>query len=321
MNDRIDKILAKYFSGEATENELQELELWLAESEENDKYFLEMTALYQNISPKPASNFNADKAFSEFKKHVSSDEKVHQIKTRNRLNIRYWAAASVVLLITISALFLLNRNNEMILIAADNQVKELSFTESIEIALNQNSSIEYQKKNLNEVVLKGEAKFNINSEENQDFTVYAGKTIIKDIGTIFTVSANQEDDYIKVEVFEGEVLFYTEENAGISIKENESGIYYELSNTFELIVPNIEAGIKSDIPLDIVFNSQSLKDVVAILQGIFDVAITIENKSLENMLLTANFNYNESLDLILNVIAETLSVRVINNGDGYGITK
>ena len=321
MNDRIDKILAKYFSGEATENELQELELWLAESEENDKYFLEMTALYQNISPKPASNFNADKAFSEFKKHVSSDEKVHQIKTRNRLNIRYWAAASVVLLITISALFLLNRNNEMILIAADNQVKELSFTESIEIALNQNSSIEYQKKNLNEVVLKGEAKFNINSEENQDFTVYAGKTIIKDIGTIFTVSANHEDDYIKVEVFEGEVLFYTEENAGISIKENESGIYYELSNTFELIVPNIETGIKSDIPLDIVFNSQSLKDVVAILQGIFDVAITIENKSLENMLLTANFNYNESLDLILNVIAETLSVQVINNGGGYGITK
>ena len=325
MNDKIDNILAKYFSGEATESELQELDNWLAESEENEKCFLEMTSLYQKISPNSNSDFNADKAFTDFKKHIHGGEKILHPKAKNRTYIKYWAAAVALLFITISTLFMLNKNDDTLLVVADNQVKEMPFTENINITLQQNSSIEYQKDNLNEVKLQGEASFSINSKNNQDFTVYAGKTIIKDIGTIFTVTAYPDEDFIKVQVFEGEVIFFTNDNAGISVKENEIGIFREKSNQFELIVPEkekeAESEIKSEILQDIMFNAQSLKEVAATLQGIYHVEIFIENRALENTLLTAHFNANEPLDLILNIIAETLSVNIINTGNGYKITK
>ena len=323
MNDKIDNILAKYFSGEATESELQELDNWLAESEENEKCFLEMTSLYQKISPNSNSDFNADKAFADFKKHIHGGEKILHPKAKNRAYIKYWAAAVALLFITISTLFILNKNDDTLLIVADNQVKEMPFTENINITLQQNSSIEYQKDNLNEVKLQGEASFSINSKDNQDFTVYAGKTIIKDIGTIFTVTAYPDEDFIKVQVFEGEVLFFTNDNAGISVKENEIGIFREKSNQFELIAPEkeTESEIKSEILQDIMFNAQSLKEVAATLQGIYHVEIIIENRALENTLLTAHFNADEPLDLILNIIAETLSVNIINTGNGYKITK
>jgi Fe2+-dicitrate sensor, membrane component len=321
MNDKIDNILAKYFSGEATESELQELDNWLAESEENEKCFLEMTSLYQKISPNSNSDFNADKAFTDFKKHIHGGEKILHPKAKNRTYIKYWAAAVALLFITISTLFMLNKNDDTLLVVADNQVKEMPFTENINITLQQNSSIEYQKNNLNEVKLQGEASFSINSKDNQNFTVYAGKTIIKDIGTVFTVIAYPDEDFIKVQVFEGEVLFFTENDVGIHIKENETGMYWERSNTFELIVPEKEVETKSETVQDMMFNAQSLKEVAATLQEIFHVEIIIENRDLENTLLTAHFNADEPLDLILNIIAETLSVNIINTGNGYKITK
>ena len=45
MNKEIDIILARYFSGEATEKELQALDVWLSKSDENEKLFHQMTLL------------------------------------------------------------------------------------------------------------------------------------------------------------------------------------------------------------------------------------------------------------------------------------
>ena len=321
MNDKIDNLLARYFSGEATENELLELDHWLAESEENEKYFLEMTSLYQKISPNSNSDFNADNAFFDFQKHIRADEKIVRLKVKNRSYIKYWAAAIVLLFITISTLFILNKNDDTLFVIANNQVKEMVFTENISITLQQNSIVEYQKNNLNEVKLQGEASFNINSNENQEFTVYTGKTIIKDIGTIFTVTAHPNEDFIKVQVHEGEVLFFTVDNVGIRVAKNETGMYWKERNTFELIIPEKEIEIESETVRDIMFNAQSLKEVAATLQEIFHIEIIIENSALENTLLTAHFNADDPLDLILDVIAETLSVNIINNGNGFKITK
>ncbi|MDL2228193.1 FecR family protein [Bacteroidales bacterium OttesenSCG-928-K03] len=313
--DKADKILARYFSGEATEQELRTLDNWIAESEENEKYFMEMTQLFQKISPKTQHDFNAEKALSNFKKHIYQDIPILQAKKKDKIRIKYWAAAAIILLITIFSLFITNQNKKEITILADNQTKEIVFSENINIVLNQNSSLEYQKNDLNKAILIGEATFNINSKDNQDFTVYAGNTIIKDIGTIFTVTAHENEDIVSVNVVEGEVIFYTEENIGINIKENEIGVYYELENRFELIPRHIEQLNNHDI----VFHAQELKVVVTILQKIFDVEIIIEDKSLENIPLTAHFDNDESLELILNIIAETLSVNVVKVGNVYKI--
>ena len=48
MNNEIDIILARYFSGEATEKELQELDIWLSKSNENEELFHQMCLLYQH---------------------------------------------------------------------------------------------------------------------------------------------------------------------------------------------------------------------------------------------------------------------------------
>jgi ferric-dicitrate binding protein FerR (iron transport regulator) len=317
MNDKIDNLLARYFNGEATQNELQKLDDWMEESQENQQYFMEMTSLFEKMYPESKSDFHAQTAAIDFKKHIYKETLASQPKKRIKFQAKYWSVAALVLLLVISGLFVFNRNQQQETILAENDTKEIRYADNIDITLKQNSTIEYKKNKPNEVILKGEAIFSVDSQDDVDFTVYAGKTIIKDIGTIFTVTAFEEEDLIKVHVKEGVVLFYTNENSGITISEDQTGIYSKQYEIFELILPEIKPQISQAIS----FDTQSLSVVVADLEEKFNIKISIEDKSLENLLLTAEFNHDESLDLILSIIAETLSVKIIQDGSNYKIVK
>jgi ferric-dicitrate binding protein FerR (iron transport regulator) len=76
MNEEIEHILARYFSGEATEKELHALDIWLSESDGNEQQFHQMSLLYQYVGQKdemPA--MDTDKAFLKFENYMAKAEK------------------------------------------------------------------------------------------------------------------------------------------------------------------------------------------------------------------------------------------------------
>lgn len=68
-------------------------------------------------------------------------------------------------------------------------------------------------KNQREVILKGEAFFDIKKDTTKPFVVYANETITKVLGTSFTIKAFEGEEEVQVEVKTGKVAVYAQVNS------------------------------------------------------------------------------------------------------------
>ena len=312
MTEEIDILLARYFGGCASEREHELLDEWLAQSEEHEAYFHEMTLVFQHslgTAPEP----DMEKAFAAFSTHIEHEKKPVQ-KTQKPLwksgKFFLSVAASVALLVGIFICLPTNNTGKHVVLTAENGIIQKNIFTNVEVVLSEGTDLKFNPLNKKEVTLiKGKATFTVHSQdENEDrLRVHVGNAIIEDIGTIFTITAHNPQDSIMVEVVEGEILFHTATNC-YKVKATERGIYYPQKDYFELVskVENLQT---------IEFRSMSMSQVTAILSKQFDVNITANSQSLNNLQISVTFDPNETIDTILNIIAETLSLRVTKKSD------
>ena len=327
MDEKIDTLLSRYFSGEASEQELQSLDQWLSESAENEAYFEEMTTIFQHAAfVKPMPEPDIEKALSKFKNYYCVNDKIarrhESTKARSSFfmspfalsRLRAFApyfsiAASIILIVGIS-LFFFKKTDNLIHIAANETVLQKTLFDGVNVSLKTGSVIHYNPQNKREVILlKGEATFDINSSRNGNLLVQVGETFIEDIGTVFTVIAHDPEESITVKVTEGEILFYTKNNPGIHIRQSEKGIYHAKENYFEHIAPL--ADIKS-----IEFDATPLSEVINVLSIQYNVKIKTSADSLNKLQISVGFDPNETIENILAIISETLAMRVTKEPDG-----
>lgn len=258
MNEKIDILLTRYFSGEATEEEIQRVDAWIAESKENEAHFLKLSSLYQRVlSVDHSPNPDLDKAFQRFQNHIYSENKKSKMNSRIKFS-RFYKVAVVLLLIATGIMggLLTLDMTKPVQITAIEQAETYSISDAIDVRLTSGSQIEYKKSVVkstqNEVHLKGTATFSVNSAEKNELLVVAGETFIKDIGTVFTVTADHPQEMITVDVTEGEVLFYTLKDKGIAIKEGERGVYETQTKkfTFQLLAENGKNESKEEVRME-----------------------------------------------------------------------
>ena len=66
-----DRLLARYFAGELSPQDRIRLEKWLAESQEHEDYFFELTSLYQNMGTGEYPPFDVQKAIEILEEHIN----------------------------------------------------------------------------------------------------------------------------------------------------------------------------------------------------------------------------------------------------------
>ena len=354
MNNEIDIILARYFSGEATKKELQALDIWLSKSEENEEKFHQMTLLYQytgKTDSLPA--FNTEKALDQFKSYIHEKEKSSHKSSFNISRIWRAAAAIAILLMgTFAIFYYMNQPSKMIRVMASETQKEITIFENTEVTLFPGTEIIYHAQSNREVQLKGKATFKIDSETSAGILVQAGETFIKDIGTIFTVDALNIEKSITVEVAEGEVWFFTETNSGVYVRANESAVYnvqtkqfamiesgmryevcgegdvqaeqFEVVESDETIIEDRQdvvetVGARRALPLqpELVFQNTSLTTAINLIKTHYGIDIIVISNELNEILLNVSFDNNESVEYVLEIIAATVSARLEKQGNQY----
>jgi len=316
MNEEIDIILSRYFSGEATKEELHTLDIWLSSSDENEKMFHQMTLLYQYAGQTNVSTAAVDteKAWTQFKTYMYGKQKKSYnvfLKTSN-----IWKAAAAIALLAIASFtlyYFLQPPKTIQLIAVETQ-KEYEIFENANVTLFPGSEIVYNKKTEHQIRLKGKAAFNIQSEHSKKLVIQAGETYIEDIGTVFSIDATAPDKSITVEVTEGEVWFYTDKNNGVHLKANESAVYDSQKKQFSMM-----AHIEEIVDNELVFNNMPLHEVIDVIKSRYHVDIVINSKSMNEILLNASFDKNESVEYVLEVITATLSAQLSKKNDSYVI--
>lgn len=316
IDNKTDILLARYFAGEATEQELQLLDGWLAESDEHEAYFDQLTMLYQQtgLTDKEVG-WDTKEALSEFKDYIQEDKTVVQ-KKRYKLPVLYKAvAASLILLVGLFSFYLLYNSNqtELIQITAENAAEKHQLFENAEVLLEPNSQIEFLADKQNEIKLQGKATFIVQGEQDRKLLVQAGNTFIRDIGTVFTVDAQNAEAVITVEVAEGEVIFYTDDNEGVRVKENEKATYNTLTKKFNHIT-------MEETDDEITFVSSRLSEVMQLLAERYNTNIALADKSLEKMQISVTFDKDESIDTILEIITETLNLKLSKEKNSFIIS-
>jgi len=317
----IDYLIARYLSGEASAEERTEVERWCAESEEHKAYFEELRLIFDRAATlETDTQFDVDAAWN----HIAP-----QLRRSKRIDFRprswiMWAsvAASIAILIGawvgIGRYEMLGKDEQSIELAANNISKKVLLPDNSKVEVEPNSRIIYAEgfgKTNREVTLVGNASFDVHHQSGPAFTVRASGTFIKDIGTAFRVKTDGDTSVVEVYVKTGSVVFYTENNRGIILKQGETGIYNKITKEFTKTEP-----AKPENPPAVVkaFNFQEtpLSEVIDLLQKAYNVRISLSNPKLGSCTISVRFE-NEDIDTIIEIVAETLNMKVERKNKGY----
>lgn len=316
MNSMDNNKLAKFLLGEATSQEREEVLKWISASEENRRVFDEFERTWNEagkVSPKPL-NIDIDAAWEKVAKRTVN-------KTFKSMSFMRWAvAASVILIMGIVGIIKNLTSTEESEFFANNTSEILSdsLPDGSVIMLSSNSNITYSfdaKTKTRKADLSGSAFFEVKRDVSQKFIVDAKIGGVQVLGTSFSVKKQKNED-LQVDVKTGVVKLYKPTESGdtifLTITEGESGLISAQIDTIIRLEQAVDAFFEINQSLS--FNNVPLDSVFAVLSSCYNMSIVTENEDIGKFKLTSNFK-NESIQSIIEVIANTFNLICIDNGD------
>jgi ferric-dicitrate binding protein FerR (iron transport regulator) len=334
MKENIDNLLARYFGGNASDQDMQALDKWISLSAENQTYFDELTTLYAKLGGQEstAQKIDIERAKKSFMAYISMQQSTQAqqiIKDKHKPFYKHWIfqAASITLIFAASFTTWLIYNAEHdIVLATQTMLKQDTLPDQTEIKLSKNSKIVYSSKygkKARKIRLEGKAFFAVGHKGNGTLQINADETFIEDIGTKFTVSAYPDSAKICVSLHEGKVHFYTTSNKGLFLSANEIGVYNKQTKQFSVVKLQKDSTTAKEARhvqiKHIQFNGKALRDVMTTIGKEYGIVIRFDQPSIGERKITVNFD-GENVDMVLQVIAETLDLNVKKEANGYVIS-
>lgn len=222
--ETIDELIALKLVGEIDQEGEQELNAWIAQSEENKNHFAEMQMIWdsglEDESFEPNVNAAWNKVSSEL--NLNADEaKVISMPNRTK-SLIYRIAASIVVLLGVTWIYTSKLSTpEMLQVATlANEQKEITLPDNSKVYLNANSILEYPaefKGDKREIKLEGEAFFEVQRDEAHPFIIQTSKAYTRVLGTSFNVKALRNATKIVVSVKTGKVEVGIDENHKVQV--------------------------------------------------------------------------------------------------------
>ncbi|WP_445666698.1 FecR domain-containing protein [Fodinibius sp. AD559] len=339
LNGKEYQMIANYLAGECTVQERRKVEQWIDQNQENKKQFQELRRLWQLSSDAVSSKdmeWNVDQEWNRIGRQISKEKVSSRGKIADKK--RYWSFRSSSIhsgtqkFIRIAAVFLVagllgvlsyhnwyqpeQKEQEPVLrqISTDNgQRANLTLADGTEVMLNADSELELPTEfaaDVREVHLDGEAYFKVSENVDKPFLVHSNGSIVRVLGTAFSVRSYPEDQQVQVVVEEGRVSFGQKKEAEDQkaiLNRNELG-------TFDLSTHTVATRTVEDIELYmswrngyLKFEETLLNDVAKSLERRYDVEVFFKDPALKDLLLTAYLK-SRSLRNVLDVITTSLEI-------------
>jgi len=332
-SDYIDEhLLLQYLQGKTDERESRQIEEWLSKSAENRTLLDKLEKIWVEtgkISPAPVA-VDITAARKRISSRIAEYEKEHDGRHPYgkliRMQVVRWAAGvAAVILIALGIWWLAGETTPLdkhLLVASVEEVVKDTLPDGSLVTLNMNSSLIYPEEfgeDIREVVLMGEAFFEVKHDPAQPFIVKTKKAGIKVLGTAFDVKA-YPDESVEVVVNSGSVFFFrvnpqTGDTASVTLTEGMKGILCQHASQPE-IDPEPDPGELFWLNQILEFRQTKLNEVIRILSSCYHVSIRLENEEIGRCKLTAGFS-EEPIELILQVIADTFNLTLEKENETY----
>jgi transmembrane sensor len=309
--DKMDELLVKYLAEEATPPEQEMVEVWIGTSDINRRYFQHFQLIW-NESQKLALRTAVDenKAWQRFQRKVK-----RTATAGNSLKgFGWWRVAAVIIVIAgiawlVSSLLETGSSEPPILnIVSVNEVKKDTLPDGTFATLNKNSVLTYPaafKGKARKVKLKGEAFFNVTPNKQKPFIIDVNDVQVKVVGTSFNVKSTKGETEIIVETG---IVQVTKADTTIELKAGQR-ILFEAVDTAAEVVASDDKLYNYYVSRTFVCDNTPLWKLVEKLNEAYDVNISIRRDALKKLPLNVTFD-DESLDVILDVISQTLMIKV-----------
>jgi len=226
------------------------------------------------------------------------------------------AASIAILIIGVSALsyFLSDRSSSTpIIVKTSADPVTDTLPDGSFVTLNKNSSIRYSRKfksNTRNVELKGEAFFTVTPDKKKPFVISVNDITVTVVGTAFNIKSIPGQIQVVVETG---VVRVTKNNKTIELRPNEKLIAKDSDSSImkEELTDQLHQYYRSK---QFVCDNTPLWKLVEVLNEVYNTNIVIERNELRTLPLTTTF-YNESLEKILSIIAETFEITVESKGE------
>lgn len=307
--DQIQSIITAYLSGKTTVEERRELEDWVKQSSENNRYFQEMRNIWQVMNP-PFNPSEIDVYAVE--KNIMAN--IAATKRNITLTLLvYWqriAAILVIPLLIISAYLYLNKDNNLYDTVEYQEVKsphgtfsEVRLPDGTNVWLNGGSSLKYPlafRKGERNVFLNGEGYFEVHSDKENPFIVKTDQITLRATGTAFNIEAYNSDSVTAVTMVNGKIDVAFGTSSPVAMTPGERASFNSL--TRQCVINKTDPykwyAWKDGL---MIFRDDPLSYVFKRLGQTFNVNIDLKAPSLANAPYRATFEY-ESLDEILRLL-------------------
>jgi len=229
---------------------------------------------------------------------------------------RWWMAAAVVLVLVLGSLTWHvmgpRRSQPAVAIqqpqAGEKQtgfIRHITLPDGTHVVLQANSQLDYPEKFMGkarEVVLSGEAYFDVAEDKRKPFIIYTGRIRTTVLGTAFNIRALPDDKKITVSVTTGKVKVEDNRRLLAVLTPDQQVTYRPVTAVVSKDSVNAISLVTDWTKQDMVFEGQSFEEVVTTLGRRYGVEIRFKNEALKKCTIKAFFNGTESLDKVLDIL-------------------
>jgi transmembrane sensor len=337
-----DELLDKYFKGQCSPEELRTVLNYLNKTED----------LPDHLLSEQEWDETGDIALSDIK----TEEMLNVVKrqTTDKLYRFEWskivAVAAVILVLLAIGILSLNQDkpktdlvkNKVQGIEKANEINwksVMNYTEYDQLfTLPDNSTVKIYPgselryavpfvKNKREVYLNGKSFFEVTKDRKHPFIVYAKGISTTALGTSFTITALEKSRFISVKLHTGKVWVKDADSTHrisafdkILLPGNEL-VYNKLINKVSVSDSRNLAIAAENTPKELSFTQAALTEVFATLEKQYKVKIIYDRSDLAEMSFTGSLKRSQSIDSILEEIAELNKLNQTKTTEGYLIRK
>lgn len=191
-----------------------------------------------------------------------------------------------------------------------------------------------------DVQLEGEGRFTVQKDQSKPFTVYAGNLATTALGTEFTINTKATGNKsISIKLHTGKVVIKQTGNItkvwdhdilldpGEQLEYNHNSLttaVSKISDEKPAVAAKIKSRKKRAVPSgnnELLFTSSPLTEVIAKLETYFATDISYDSVQIATMNFTGTISKNDSLPIVLKVIAQMNELELTHETNGYRLSK
>jgi transmembrane sensor len=314
MEERIKYLFRQYLNNTCTRKEFEEFFSYINEASHNELIRKLIQKAYEETG-QSSLTYVDERGKLMLTEPVWDAQPVAKVRTRHKNRV-FIGIATCVIVTLAGVVWLINRpfkqqqvEHKPALakkITGRSEYKYMLLPDSTQVWLNAASTLEYPHQfasDKREVFLTGEAYFDVKHADKLPFLIHTGNVTTLVLGTAFNIKAYPGRENVIVSVSRGKVRVNYNEKEVATLTP---GQQVKVSNLNKPVVQK-KIAVAEAAPWqqgNLVYDDETMNDIIADLERIYDVTIRVQHETLANERISTSFRREIGIDHALQVLCK-----------------